>query len=376
MPTDTDDLARQILLAIHERRAAGDIDDDQADAAVARLKAAIDDPEALAELLREAGSEESDFVDDTVNLFTTPPKRLFAEEDWTRQQGPRGGTFWMHNKTGEKVYAQNNPGGKARQKEPGDLGGGDDDPLVLPDEDSLGGGEDDPLVLPDEEEPGPDRKKSPGQGTTVEPADNHNPQVLASLFGGHAPGDEQLAAMACAVPGAKVEILALANRDGSNPALQMEWFHEGANATRVLAPDEDGKLVCHNELINIKDDSPHKGQGANLFAAQVKQLQAAGVNRIETSAARSSDMIGYHVWPLLGYNAKIPRKDREKMPPEIQSHLKAGSTLLDLYALPGGRDWWKKNGKTMDMTFDLKPGSRSQKVLEAYLEQRKQRPAS
>ncbi len=77
----TDDLARDILVAIHERRAAGDIDDDQADAAVARLKAAIDDPEALAELLREAGSEESDFVDDTVNLFTTPPKRLLLDDE-------------------------------------------------------------------------------------------------------------------------------------------------------------------------------------------------------------------------------------------------------------------------------------------------------
>ncbi len=105
MSDDTDDPVRDVLLAIHERRAAGDIDDDQADAAVARLRAAIDDPEALAELLREQGEEqgeeqggngvetggEQDFVDDTVNLFTTPPKRLFAEAfaEWEEDRHPR-----------------------------------------------------------------------------------------------------------------------------------------------------------------------------------------------------------------------------------------------------------------------------------------------
>jgi hypothetical protein len=50
---DTDALVRQILLAIHERRAAGDITDEQAHAAVERLKVAADDPEELRRLLEE-----------------------------------------------------------------------------------------------------------------------------------------------------------------------------------------------------------------------------------------------------------------------------------------------------------------------------------
>jgi hypothetical protein len=50
---DTDALVRQIVLAIHEQRAAGDITDEQANAAVERLKAALDNPEELRRLLEE-----------------------------------------------------------------------------------------------------------------------------------------------------------------------------------------------------------------------------------------------------------------------------------------------------------------------------------
>jgi hypothetical protein len=52
---DTDTLVRQVLLAIHEQRASGDITDEQASAAVERLKAAMDDPEELRRLLDEEG---------------------------------------------------------------------------------------------------------------------------------------------------------------------------------------------------------------------------------------------------------------------------------------------------------------------------------
>lgn len=44
-------LLRSILLAIHEQRASGDITDEQADAAVERLKEAADDPDELRRLL-------------------------------------------------------------------------------------------------------------------------------------------------------------------------------------------------------------------------------------------------------------------------------------------------------------------------------------
>jgi hypothetical protein len=53
----TDALVRQIVLHIHEKRAAGDITDEQAGAAVERLKAAMDDPDELRRLLDEEGEE-------------------------------------------------------------------------------------------------------------------------------------------------------------------------------------------------------------------------------------------------------------------------------------------------------------------------------
>jgi hypothetical protein len=43
--------------------------------------------------------------------------------------------------------------------------------------------------------------------------------------------------------------------------------------------------------------------------------------------------------------------------------------VLDLYETPEGRAWWAAHGDTIDMAFDLRKGSRSWKVLNAYLRQ-------
>ncbi len=58
-----------------------------------------------------AGFGEEDCYDfSEVFLSDAPPDFYGAEEDWFPGQGPRGGTFWVHNKSGRKVYSKTNPG--------------------------------------------------------------------------------------------------------------------------------------------------------------------------------------------------------------------------------------------------------------------------
>ena len=45
-------------------------------------------------------------------------------------------------------------------------------------------------------------------------------------------------------------------------------------------------------------------------------------------------------------------------------------TIQDLYAMPGGREAWEEHGSGLAVTFDLTPGSRSMKILGAYLEKK------
>jgi hypothetical protein len=51
------------------------------------------------------------------------------------------------------------------------------------------------------------------------------------------------------------------------------------------------------------------------------------------------------------------------MPKQFQK----ATTLEELYALPGGKEWCLKNGGTAKLTFDLRRSSLSRRILQEYL---------
>jgi hypothetical protein len=55
-----------------------------------------------------------------------------------------------------------------------------------------------------------------------------------------------------------------------------------------------------------------------------------------------------------------------KLRPKLPPHLSTVERISDLMATPEGSDWWKKHGQTVDMTFDLTPGSKSLETWETY----------
>lgn len=78
-------------------------------------------------------------------------------------------------------------------------------------------------------------------------------------------------------------------------------------------------------------------------------------------------MNGYYTWPRFGYDRKLNQYIRENLP----KGLKGARTVLDVMRTPQGRDWWKRKGNEGEMSFDLRPGSRSRKVLTAYIQGRR-----
>lgn len=162
--------------------------------------------------------------------------------------------------------------------------------------------------------------------------------------------------------------------------LKLNVSNSDFQITRKIERDSRGDLVCYNKLFVINNGSKYKGQGAALFANQVKSLQEAGVKKIVTAAAgagpkaRPSNMNGYYTWPRLGYEGKIQDIEFEQFPPEIQKSMGDSRDIQDLMATPEGRQVWKDYGEGFDrMEFDLTPGSRSLKVLEAYLKEREEK---
>ena len=77
---------------------------------------------------------------------------------------------------------------------------------------------------------------------------------------------------------------------------------------------------------------------------------------------RSGD-IGYLVWPILGFDAPLPRGIIDRLPPELASSRKV-SNLIETRE---GRDWWLKNGDDINVMFDARPKTAALRRLRAYL---------
>lgn len=124
-----------------------------------------------------------------------------------------------------------------------------------------------------------------------------------------------------------------------------------------------GKATLENISFFLDSKVAGKGVGSAVFAGQVKNAKALGFTKIHTYASRSAGANGYYTWPRLGYDGPIPKN----LMAELPSDLKGAKRLSDLMATENGRSWWQAYGDGVDLTFDLTPGSLSNKILDEYM---------
>jgi hypothetical protein len=88
-----------------------------------------------------------------------------------------------------------------------------------------------------------------------------------------------------------------------------------------------------------------ENSAATLESAKntVADMRAVGLSTVEMPKA---GLDGLHV---MGFDAEIPSDLVEKLP-ESLSHAK---TLLDLHVSSEGQEWWKENGRDIDVSIDL-----------------------
>jgi len=140
---------------------------------------------------------------------------------------------------------------------------------------------------------------------------------------------------------------------------------DGVTADRTLTYDTKSKeWSIHNDYLTVSNKG--QGIGGRIFASQVETARANGFASITTRAEKGPGFVGYTVWPKFGYDAPLTWDALKNLPPS----LKGAETVLDLYAKKGGREHWEKYGDTVDMTFDLSKGSRSNKVFDKYMAKR------
>jgi len=159
----------------------------------------------------------------------------------------------------------------------------------------------------------------------------------------------------------------------------------------------DGKPeYIKNEYFEIHPCMPD-GLGTKVFTQQVKSASELGFKYIKTDAGGGSiGMVGYYVWPKLGYNGDLSddlKQTRNKLlnnPTKNEKELNTLSEIdtwfqntlghsvydecmaLDLYACKVngkfiGQEIWKKHGSTVTLKFDLTEGSLSMRILGDYI---------
>lgn len=132
----------------------------------------------------------------------------------------------------------------------------------------------------------------------------------------------------------------------------------------------DANGVMNNNSISV-DRSLH-GQGIGT-ASLVRQARAAsdfGFKKITAyCVGRKASPIynGYSTWAKLGFDGDVSDIIEAFLPAQFHS----AKTIHELMAMKGGPAAWKEHGDAWDGVFDLKHGSKSMKILQAYARAKK-----
>ncbi|WP_245641697.1 hypothetical protein [Paraburkholderia bannensis] len=142
----------------------------------------------------------------------------------------------------------------------------------------------------------------------------------------------------------------------------------------VLAGDDDAfpaqeigpPRAVHVDHFYLRHQAP-EGLGTVAFALCAMTAHRMGYTRISLIAGggRGHDprMIGYFVWPKLGFDALLDHGETDGQP-----DLAACITVQDVIAID--ETWWRENGSQRLMEFDLGADSRCWEKLLDYLQQK------
>jgi hypothetical protein len=140
-------------------------------------------------------------------------------------------------------------------------------------------------------------------------------------------------------------------------------------AERIIKQDSAGRIYLKAENLFIKPEHTGGGLWAEIFGRMVENGIKQRLDRIDVYAYRSSSANGYYTWPRFGYDGPVP----EHLLPALPNAVRGATKLSEVMASERGRSWWKANGVSIDLTFDLKPGSPNLKDWKDYLREKQAR---
>lgn len=139
---------------------------------------------------------------------------------------------------------------------------------------------------------------------------------------------------------------------------------------RLLVQEEEGFVFyIVNSVFVLQNSVLGKGIGPRSIAIELEQARALNkeevlFTRVQTLAVgdrttfhASPPLRGYYVWPRMGFDAPLPAALLEHQ--GLPTGLGSSPTLLDVFDVEGGDEFWFEYGSTIKVSFDLAAGSRS-----------------
>jgi GNAT superfamily N-acetyltransferase len=173
--------------------------------------------------------------------------------------------------------------------------------------------------------------------------------------------------------------------------IQISWTCRGATTGDGYAPHEKPFAEPKDTVVNavsayrVIDRSPTSGltltlgsfdihpdfQGKGIALEMTGRVVSSPVDAIIMTAARQDDpnprmrMTGYAEWAKHGYNAHINsvKAVLQAKGVDLPDEFGHCRSLLDLYATPGGPEFWREHGDTITLRFDKRPRSQSYNAL-------------
>ncbi|TFW28742.1 hypothetical protein E4L96_02040 [Massilia arenosa] len=187
--------------------------------------------------------------------------------------------------------------------------------------------------------------------------------------------DAQLARIA----GAPRDSIVNVYPDGGGIALRVDNRILAEPMYRYLFQNPGPPYSFHlrNVVLVLADEYTQAGIGTRCVVRQIIEaaswaragiyltdVRVSAVGDLATFGLKPHPMRGYYVWPALGFDAFIPASSAVRLCQPYQNCTR----ISELMTTAEGRKTWRLIGQSVDLSFDLKPGSASWRQLLSYMQ--------
>ena len=124
------------------------------------------------------------------------------------------------------------------------------------------------------------------------------------------------------------------------------------------------------DSIYVRKELQGLGVGTRSVVISLTEAKTLGCRSVALTAAGSARnrqlFFGYHVWPVMGFDALLPAEKKLLLPPSLAEVAR----LSGLMQSEAGRRWWYDNGIALDLEFDLVDASISWQLLDRYVKRK------